>query len=248
MSSFRVEITAPAPHWLSCEACLCDDAKGDDTRAEYNVYYGDDLVTRLCKRHLNAMRTALRRDPNGRIDFAGMDPRCSFTCPTCGQGVHGGEESFDRFTKAITERYLDYGEKYRCLVSGNPVGTDTHPLGEGCDCAVCQLVAENLQLRFDLDRPDPSPTWAELDNLDGEFEQLRKDLNELALYTGAHHACLAGDDDCHESQCREVRELLKGHEEPLDDVKTRVLKRRELAAQLTHAWCGDASEPSEDRR
>jgi hypothetical protein len=180
------------------------------------------------------------------MDFSKINPRMDFMCPTCGQEVTS-DDAHEHVTKTVVERYARYDQTYTCLVSGNAVGTDTHPRGADCDCQVCRLVEENIRLRVELEQPDPSPTWAELDNLNAECEQLRRDLNELALYTDAHHACLAGDDDCDEAHCREIRALLKGRGEPLEDVRVRIAKRRELAAQLAHAWCGDASSPGDNR-
>jgi hypothetical protein len=167
-----------------------------------------------------------------------------YFCPTCGRPVETTEDVV-AYLDAVRKRYEEYGEQYRCLITDNPVGTDTVMRGGQHDCAVCKLVAENLQLRIELDRPEPQPTWAELENLDAEFEQLRKDLNELALYTSAHQACLSGEDNCNDRECREVRALLQGHEEPLDDIRARIEKRRELGAQLVHAW-GSEPDPTED--
>jgi hypothetical protein len=47
---------------LSCEACLCDDVKGKRARAEHELRYGDDLVTRLCDAHLRALQAAVRQE------------------------------------------------------------------------------------------------------------------------------------------------------------------------------------------
>jgi hypothetical protein len=172
------------------------------------------------------------------MDFSKIDPRCAHACPFCGGAIET-DEQWQAYIDLIRSKYEHYEKTYRCLVTGHTVGTDTVMAEGGCDCQVCQLVQENVQLRVELDRPEPSPTWAELENLDAEFERLRRDLNEMALYTSAHHDCLAGDDDCAESQCREVRELLKGYEEPLGDVKERVMKRRQLSTELIHAWCDE---------
>jgi len=171
------------------------------------------------------------------VDLSKINPRADFMCPTCGQEVTS-DAAHEHFIKSITEGYARYDQTYTCQVTGHPVGTDTHPLDDPCDCQVCRLVAENLQLRVELDRPEAGPTWAELDNINTDMEQLRKDLNELALYTEAHHDCLAGDDDCGDQHCREIRALLKGHEEPLPDVKERIAKRRKLSAELLLAWGG----------
>lgn len=99
-------------------------------------------------------------------------------CPTCGQEVTS-DEAHEHVNKVTIERYARYDQTYTCLVSGNAVGTDTHPRGAGCDCQVCRLVEENIQLRVELDRPEPSPTWAELDNLQTDHEELRDALEAL---------------------------------------------------------------------
>ena len=33
-------------------------------------------------------------------------------------------------------------EPYRCLVTGNPVGTDTEMVGVGCECQMCRAMRE----------------------------------------------------------------------------------------------------------
>jgi hypothetical protein len=109
------------------------------------------------------------------MDLSKINPRADFMCPTCGQEVTSNE-AHEHVTKTVVERYARYDQTYTCLVSGNAVGTDTHPLGAGCDCQVCRLVEEIIQLRVELDVSDPSPIRAELDNLKAEMDELRREL------------------------------------------------------------------------
>lgn len=70
----------------------------------------------------------------------------------------------------------DIKQPLRCLITGNPVGTDTWKIGYSCQCQICQTASEIERLRSELEQAREACAKVAEDQ-DGHFSVWGEDRN-----------------------------------------------------------------------